>query len=33
MKQIEKEVVTKKSGTEIICPICTNRIRVDLFPE
>jgi hypothetical protein len=36
MKRIEKkkkEVVAKRSGTEIICPICANRIRADLYPE
>lgn len=30
MKRIEKK---KRSGTEIICPICANVIRANLPPE
>lgn len=30
MKRIEK---IKRSGTEIICPICANVIRANLPPE
>lgn len=30
---MKKKVVAKRSGTEIICPVCTNKIRADLYPE
>ena len=32
-KCVEKKSHTKKSGIGIVCPICTNWSRADLYPE